>query len=81
MNLKIPLDEATIARFWIKVNKDGPTPMHSPELGQGWQWMGYKPQKGGIVSLPNPNTEGNEAVICRLFFAPWSWRRAWLAWM
>ena len=25
-------------RFWSKVNKDGPTPGHRPELGQCWLW-------------------------------------------
>jgi hypothetical protein len=26
------------ARFWSKVNKDGPIPAHAPELGQCWIW-------------------------------------------
>jgi hypothetical protein len=25
-------------RFWQKVNKDGPTPTHCPEIGQCWLW-------------------------------------------
>jgi hypothetical protein len=25
-------------RFWSKVNKDGPIPVHRPELGQCWEW-------------------------------------------
>ena len=28
----------TIARFWCKVNKDGPLPPHKPELGHCWIW-------------------------------------------
>jgi hypothetical protein len=29
-----------VARFWSKVDKDGPTPSHRPELGQCWVWTG-----------------------------------------
>jgi hypothetical protein len=28
----------TEARFWSKVNKDGPVPAHRPELGPCWVW-------------------------------------------
>ena len=27
-------------RFWERVNKDGPTPSHQPELGQCWEFNG-----------------------------------------
>lgn len=30
--------ERLIARFWSKVNKDGPVPPHRPELGPCWVW-------------------------------------------
>lgn len=26
------------ARFWVKVNKSGPTPSHAPNLGRCWDW-------------------------------------------
>lgn len=29
-------------RFWAKVDKNGPTPMHRPELGPCWVWMGAR---------------------------------------
>jgi hypothetical protein len=29
------------ARFWNKVNPDGPTPEHCPELGPCWVWTAY----------------------------------------
>lgn len=29
-----------LERFWPKVNKDGPVPVHCPELGQCWLWTG-----------------------------------------
>ncbi len=35
-------------RFWERVNKDGPTPAHRPELGPCWVWTGYLNwQRGG----------------------------------
>lgn len=33
-------------RFWAKVNKDGPTPAHCPDLGPCWLWTGAKNAKG-----------------------------------
>lgn len=33
------LTDADIERFWEKVNKDGPTPSHRPEIGQCWEWQ------------------------------------------
>jgi len=35
------MDENTYARFWAKVNKDGPVPAKRPDLGPCWLW---KPQ-------------------------------------
>lgn len=32
------MDEKTIARFWSKVDKNGPVPPHRPELGPCWIW-------------------------------------------
>ncbi|GMV18565.1 MAG: hypothetical protein AMXMBFR56_67890 [Polyangiaceae bacterium] len=32
------MDEKTIARFWSKVDKNGPIPPHMPHLGQCWVW-------------------------------------------
>lgn len=34
------------ARFWRKVNKDGPIPKHCPELGPCWIWTGKTNQYG-----------------------------------
>ena len=33
-------------RFWEKVNKNGPVPAHCPELGQCWEWVASKDDKG-----------------------------------
>ena len=32
------MDEKTIARFWSKVDKDGPIPSQCPDLGPCWLW-------------------------------------------
>jgi HNH endonuclease len=33
-------------RFWSKVNKNGPIPIHKPELGPCWIWIGTISKKG-----------------------------------
>lgn len=40
----VQFDAKTIARFWSKVDKNGPVPTHRPELGPCWVWTGgYHP--------------------------------------
>lgn len=39
-------DDTTLARFWAKVRKDGPTPEHMPHLGQCWVWTAGRRQAG-----------------------------------
>lgn len=34
------MDAKTLARFWRKVDKNGPVPAHRPELGPCWVWTG-----------------------------------------
>lgn len=34
------MDESRVARFWAKVDRDGPTPAHCPDLGPCWLWTG-----------------------------------------
>lgn len=34
------------ARFWEKVVKSGPTPIHRPELGSCWVWLAGKDTSG-----------------------------------
>lgn len=36
-----------IARFWSKVNKDGPIPAHRPDLGPCWVWLAGQVQGYG----------------------------------
>jgi hypothetical protein len=40
-------------RFWAKVNKNGPTPAHRPDLGPCWLWTGHlhKTMGHGVFSL------------------------------
>lgn len=33
-------------RFWAKVDKNGPTPEHRPDLGPCWVWTGARKGKG-----------------------------------
>ncbi len=40
------MDEKTIARFWSKVDKNGPVPSHMPHLGNCWIWTGCRNEKG-----------------------------------
>ena len=48
MSATTPLEQ----RFWPKVNKNGPTPKHCPELGQCWLWTGAKMRHGyGMVAV------------------------------
>lgn len=39
-------DASIIARFWAKVDKNGPVPPHRPELGQCWVWKASKSGDG-----------------------------------
>lgn len=41
-------------RFWEKVNKDGPTPDHCPELGACWEWMGAPFKRYGSAANLKP---------------------------
>lgn len=59
-------DDSTVARFWAKVNKDGPVPEHMPHLGACWIWT---------ASYRNNDGYGCQWVNGRTYRAP---RLAWL---
>jgi hypothetical protein len=40
------------ARFWAKVDKNGPVPAHRPELGPCWIWTGAKLGGYGVFGRP-----------------------------
>lgn len=43
----VPTPESDRARFWAKVDKNGPIPSHCPELGPCWLWTsGCHPTSG-----------------------------------
>lgn len=44
-------DEKTVARFWAKVNKNGPVPAHRPELGPCWVWTASVTKSGGYGQM------------------------------
>lgn len=39
-------NDSTIARFWSKVDKNGPVPEHAPHLGSCWVWTAARVSKG-----------------------------------
>lgn len=41
-----PLSEKALARFWSKVDKNGPIPAHRPELGPCWMWTAGRSGNG-----------------------------------
>jgi hypothetical protein len=67
------MDHATLARFWAKVDKNGPVPPHKPWLGPCWPWLraldqgyggfyyqglGYKAHRFSYELLVRPIPEG-----------------------
>ena len=51
------MDESDVARFWSRVDKDGPIPAHMPHLGQCWIWTWTKNrQKYGWFYVPGRNS-------------------------
>lgn len=51
-----PYDDKTVARFWAKVNKDGPEHPHDKSLGKCWLWMGaHLPHGYGVFSKSTKN--------------------------
>lgn len=46
------MDAKIVARFWSKVDKQGPIPEHRPELGPCWVWTAGRDSGGrGVFSL------------------------------
>jgi hypothetical protein len=57
---------AIIARFWAKVNKDGPIPQHDPGLGPCWVWIAGTFKSGGYGAFRVMN-RGNITVRAHRF--------------
>lgn len=55
-------------RFWKKVNKNGPTPSHRPELGPCWMWTAYcaKPFGNARFQLPTGKSGGISVSAARV---------------
>ncbi len=45
VDIAINHDAAAIARFLAKVDKNGPTPSHAPDLGSCWLWTGSRAKR------------------------------------
>lgn len=53
-----------VARFWSKVNKNGPVPERTPELGPCWVWTGWTIESGyGYFSLNGKSVRAHRAVL------------------
>lgn len=50
-NLRGGYRERAIARFWSKVEKNGPLPVDRPELGNCWLWQGATARGYGAFSI------------------------------
>jgi hypothetical protein len=44
--IPLPLSAKTLARFWAKVDKNGPVPPAAPHLGKCWLWTGALNEDG-----------------------------------
>lgn len=65
-----PYDEKTVARFWSKVNKNGPVPAHCPELGPCWVWTGAKRMRGyGAFRIGKQLVSAHRMVLGVVFAA------------
>ena len=53
------LDARVAARFWVKVDKNGPIPEHRPDLGPCWVW----------TRATDPKGYGRFGIGRRVFFA------------
>jgi hypothetical protein len=51
------MDEKTIARFWSKVDRNGPMHPYKPELGPCWLWTGGRGHCGyGLFAMSHRRT-------------------------
>lgn len=52
-----------IARFWARVDKNGPIPAHAPELGPCWVWIGGKNNSGyGNLTLNGESVQAHRVA-------------------
>jgi hypothetical protein len=45
------LDDKAVARFWAKVDKNGPIPQHVDDLGPCWIWTAWKVRGYGMFMI------------------------------
>ena len=60
------------AKFWARVNKDGPVPEHMPHLGPCWVWTGAKHRKTGygLISGAGPRSAHRMAYALQIGAIP-----------
>ena len=57
-------------RFWPKVDKNGPTPEHCPDLGPCWLWTGSRERYGKIKLGGKSRLGMAERVAYELLIGP-----------
>lgn len=58
--MNTPYTTKFIAKFWSRVNKDGPIPAHVPHLGKCWVWTRGKLNAGYGITYP----DGYRQSVC-----------------
>ena len=64
------MDVKAIARFWAKVNKNGPVPVHCPKLGPCWVWTAGTDSSGYGSFKLNRRTERAHALSYIMAYGP-----------
>lgn len=67
------MDDSDVARFWSKVDKDGPVPPHRPDLGPCWLWRGHI-DRYGYFWLDGKNVKAHRVAW---FLATGEWPKPW----
>lgn len=60
-NVERPSQRTPEQRFWLKVDKRGPVPAHTPELGRCWLWTANINPKTGYGAFARRHGEGIDA--------------------
>jgi hypothetical protein len=64
MSDSVEYTSIAMERFWQKVNKSGPIPVHQPELGECWLWLARLDRKGyGQFKLAGKDMGAHRAVL------------------
>ncbi len=54
-------------RFWSKVDKNGPTPVHCPEVGQCWVWTAFRKPNNGYGTFKGEGGKRGTIILAHRF--------------